>query len=159
MKKFSQFSEELNFNEDESQNIKVGSYETEHFNLCPGAIDEFKKLMQQEGVDMGKVEDAAKHVDQALAVEARAMERGHSTQQDMEDYDMHALQAEEILDELGELESHQYYLRDVHEPKLADMLNMDTEFDISKYDDEDDEEVDKLQEEMEFDLDYYEDFE
>ena len=137
MKNFSLYKEELDFNEEEGKNITVGKYETEYFTLCPGAVDAFNNLMKEPGVDMAKVEEAAKHVDEALEVEAEALDRGHSTQKDLEEYDEHATAAEEILEELGDLENHEYYLRDVHEPKLVDMLD---ENEISDEDLEDDEE-------------------
>lgn len=137
MKNFSLYREELDFNDEEGNNITVGKYETEHFPLCPGAVDAFNNLMKEQGVDMAKVEEAARHVDQALAVEAKAMERGHSTQKDLEEYDMHATEAEEVLDELGDLESHEYYLRDVHEPKLVEMLSESELEDVDLDDDED----------------------
>ena len=140
MKNFSLYTEELDFNDEEGKNITVGKYETEHFTLCPGATDAFNSLMKEPGVDMAKVEEAAKHVDQALAVEAKAIERGHSTQKDLEDYDMHATEAEEVLDELGDLENHEYYLRDVHEPKLVDMLDENEISDEDLEDEEDDDE-------------------
>lgn len=147
MKNFSLYTEELNFEEQEGKNITVGSYETEHFPLCPGATDAFNNLMKEPGVDMAKVEEAAKHVDEALAVEAKAIERGHSTQKDLEEYDMHATEAEEVLDELGDLENHEYYLRDVHEPKLVEMLGEGELEDIDTDDDVD--YSDSLDEDME----------
>jgi hypothetical protein len=148
MKNFSLYTEELDFNDKEGKNITVGKYETEYFTLCPGAVDAFTNLMKEPGVDMAKVEEAAKHVDQALAIEAKAIERGHATQKDLEEYDEHASEAEEVLDELGDLENHEYYLRDVHEPKLVDMLDVD---EISEDDLEDDEDEDysHLDEELE----------
>jgi hypothetical protein len=88
---------------------------------------------------MAKVEEAAKHVDEALEVEAKALDRGHSTQKDLEEYDEHATAAEEILEELGDLENHEYYLRDVHEPKLVDMLDENEVSDEDLEDDEEDE--------------------
>ena len=66
MKNFSLYTEELDFNNKEGKNITVGKYETEYFTLCPGAVDAFTNLMKESGVDMAKVEEAAKHVDQAL---------------------------------------------------------------------------------------------
>lgn len=143
MKNFSLYTEELDFNDEEGKNITVGKYETENFTLCPGAVDAFNSLMKEPGVDMAKVEEAAKHVDQALAVEAKAIERGYSTQKDLEDYDEHATAAEEILDDIGDLDNHEYYLRDVHEPKLVDML------DESEIDDEDLEDGDEGEEDAE----------
>ncbi len=140
MKNFSLYTEELNFEEQEGKNITVGSYETENFPLCPSATEAFTNLMNEPGVDMAKAEEAAKHVDEALAVEAKALERGYSTEKDLEDYDMHATAAEEVLEELGDLDNHEYYLRDVHEPKLVDMLDVDG---ISDEDLEDDEEEDE----------------
>jgi len=147
MKNFSLYTEELDFSDEEGKNITVGKYETEHFPLCPGATDAFNNLMKEPGVDMAKVEEAAKHVDQALAVEAKAMERGHSTQKDLEQYDMHATKAEEVLDELGDLESHEYYLRDVHEPKLVEMLGESELEDVDL--DDDDEDYSHLDEDLE----------
>jgi len=139
MKNFSLYTEELNFEEQQGKNITVGSYETENFTLCPGAVDAFTNLMKEPGVDMAKVEEAAKHVDEALEVEAEALDRGHSTQKDLEEYDEHATAAEEILEELGDLENHEYYLRDVHEPKLVDMLDENEVSDEDLEDDEEDE--------------------
>ncbi len=140
MKNFSLYTEELNFEEQEGKNITVGSYETENFTLCPGATDAFTNLMKEPGVDMAKVEEAAKHVDEALEVEAEALDKGYSTQKDLEEYDEHATAAEEILEELGDLENHEYYLRDVHEPKLVDMLDENEIHDEDLDDDEEDEE-------------------
>jgi len=139
MKNFSFYTEELNFDDQKGKNITVGSYETEYFPLCPGATEAFTNLMKEPDVDMAKVEEAAKHVDEALGVESKAMERGYSTQKDLENYDDYAVAAEEILEDLGDLENHEYYLRDVHEPKLVDMLD-DSE--ISDEDLEDDDEED-----------------
>ena len=150
MKNFSLYTEELDFNNKEGKNITVGKYETEYFTLCPGAVDAFTNLMKESGVDMAKVEEAAKHVDEALAVEGKAIERGYSTQKDLEDYDEHATLAEEILDEVGDLENHEYYLRDVHEPKLVDMLD-ENEIDDQEleYDEEEDEDYSPLDEDLE----------
>lgn len=148
MKNFSLYTEELNFEEQQGKNITVGSYETENFTLCPGATDAFTNLMKEPGVDMAKVEEAAKHVDEALEVEAEALDRGHSTQKDLEEYDEHATAAEEILEELGDLESHEYYLRDVHEPKLVDMLN-DGEIGDEDLEDDDEEDYSHLDEDLE----------
>jgi len=149
MKNFSLYTEELDFSDQEGKNITVGKYETEYFTLCPGAVDAFNNLMKEPGVDMAKVEQAAKHVDQALAVEAKAMDRGHSTQKDLEDYDEHATAAEEVLDELGDLENHEYYLRDVHEPKLVDMLDVDEISEDELEEDDEDEDYSHLDEDLE----------
>ena len=149
MKNFSLYTEELDFNDDEGKNITVGNYETEHFTLCPGAVDAFSNLMKEPGVDMAKVEQAAKHVDQALAVEAKATEKGHSTQKDLEDYDEHATQAEEVLDDLGDLDNHEYYLRDVHEPKLVEMLDVNEIQDKDLEDEDEDEDYNSLDEDLE----------
>jgi hypothetical protein len=149
MKNFSLYTEELDFSDQEGKNITVGKYETEYFTLCPGAVDAFNNLMKEPGVDMAKVEQAAKHVDQALAVEAKAIERGHSTQKDLEEYDEHATAAEEVLDELGDLENHEYYLRDVHEPKLVDMLDVDEISEDELEEDDEDEDYSHLDEDLE----------
>jgi len=149
MKNFSLYTEELDFSDQEGKNITVGKYDTEHFPLCPGAVDAFNNLIKEPGVDMAKVEEAAKHVDQALAVEAKAMDRGHSTQKDLEDYDEHATAAEEVLDELGDLENHEYYLRDVHEPKLVDMLDVDEISEDELEEDDEDEDYSHLDEDLE----------
>ena len=68
MKNFSLYTEELSFDESQGKNITVGSYETENFPLCPGATDAFNNLMKEPGVDMAKVEQAAKHVDTCASV-------------------------------------------------------------------------------------------
>lgn len=127
MKSFTQYNEGLIFEENQGRNITVGAYDTDNFDLCPGAVEAFENLMQEKDIDMAKVQQAAEHVDRALGVERVAVERGFSTRMDLERYDEHAAAAEEILEELGDLENHQHYLRDVHEVALVDMLDIDTE--------------------------------
>jgi hypothetical protein len=154
MKKFGQYTEQLDFDQDQGRNIVVGSYETENFDICPGAVEGFQLLTQQEGIDMAKVEQAAVHVDHALGIEKQAAERGFSTNEDLENYDHHAAAAEEILDDLGELENHEFYLRDVHEPNLVDMLDVESTFSDEEIDDElHNEEVDLDDLDEQFDVD------
>ncbi len=86
-------------------------------------------------------------MDKALAIVRKTTLGRKTTDQDLDKFDEHATQAEEILDELGELEEH-YYIRDFHE---AGMINW-YEIDMSEieeldepdavYDEYDDEDID-----------------
>ena len=74
MKNFSLYTEELDFNNKEGKNITVGKYETEYFTLCPGAVDAFTNLMKESGVDMAKVEEAAKTTTNQLKIREKIKE-------------------------------------------------------------------------------------
>lgn len=151
MKSFNQYNEELMFEESQGRNISIGSYDTDNFDICPSAVTAFENLSQEEDVDMAKVEQAAKHIDRALGVEKRAIDRGYSTRVDLEQFEDHASAAEELLDDLNDLENHQSYIRDVHEVALIDMLDIDSEIQDHEIESDLDgeSELEKLEEENE----------
>jgi hypothetical protein len=129
-------------------NLIIDNYETKNFDISPLANEAFSALAARKfDEELGLVREAAQHLDKALAVVRKTTLGRKTTDQDLDKFDEHATQAEEILDELGELEEH-YYIRDFHE---AGMINW-YEIDMSEieeldepdavYDEYDDEESD-----------------
>ena len=129
-------------------NLIIDNYETKNFDISPLASEAFSALAARKfDEELGLVREAAQHLDKALAVVRKTTLGRKTTDQDLDKFDEHVTQAEEILDELGELEEH-YYIRDFHE---AGMINW-YEIDMSEieeldepdavYDEYDDEESD-----------------
>ena len=129
-------------------NLIIDNYETKNFDISPLANEAFSALAARKfDEELGLVREAAQHLDKALAIVRKTTLGRKTTDQDLDKFDEHATQAEEILDELGELEEH-YYIRDFHE---AGMINW-YEIDMSEieeldepdavYDEYDDEESD-----------------
>jgi len=129
-------------------NLIIDNYETKNFDISPLASEAFSALAARKfDEELGLVREAAQHLDKALAVVRKTTLGRKTTDQDLDKFDEYATQAEEILDELGELEEH-YYIRDFHE---AGMINW-YEIDMSEieeldepdavYDEYDDEESD-----------------
>ena len=131
-------------------NLIIDNYETKNFDISPLASEAFATLAARKfDEELGLVREAAQHLDKALAVVRKTTLGRKTTDQDLDKFDEHAAQAEEILDELGELEEH-YYIRDFHE---AGMINW-YEIDMSEieeldepdavYDEYDDEDIDDI---------------
>ena len=129
-------------------NLIIDNYETKNFDISPLASEAFSALAARKfDEELGLVREAAQHLDKALAVVRKTTLGRKTSDEDLDKFDEHATQAEEILDELGELEEH-YYIRDFHE---AGMINW-YEIDMSEieeldepdavYDEYDDEESD-----------------
>ena len=129
-------------------NLIIDNYETKNFDISPLASEAFSALAARKfDEELGLVREAAQHLDKALAIVRKTTLGRKTTDQDLDKFDEYATQAEEILDELGELEEH-YYIRDFHE---AGMINW-YEIDMSEieeldepdavYDEYDDEESD-----------------
>ena len=131
-------------------NLIIDNYETKNFDISPLASEAFATLAARKfDEELGLVREAAQHLDKALAVVRKTTLGRKTTDEDLDKFDEHASQAEEILDELGELEEH-YYIRDFHE---AGMINW-YEIDMSEieeldepdavYDEYDDEDIDDI---------------
>ena len=129
-------------------NLIIDNYETKNFDISPLASEAFSALAARKfDEELGLVREAAQHLDKALAVVRKTTLGRKTSDEDLDKFDEHATQAEEILDELGELEEH-YYIRDFHE---AGMINW-YEIDMSEieeldepdavYDEYDDEDID-----------------
>lgn len=112
-------------------NLIIDNYETKNFDISPLASEAFSALAARKfDEELGLVREAAQHLDKALAVVRKTTLSRKTTDEDLDKFDEHAAQAEEILDELGELEEH-YYIRDFHE---ANMINW-YEIDVSEIED------------------------
>ena len=112
-------------------NLIIDNYETKNFDISPLASEAFSTLAARKfDEELGLVREAAQHLDKALAVVRKTTLSRKTTDEDLDKFDEHAAQAEEILDELGELEEH-YYIRDFHE---ANMINW-YEIDVSEIED------------------------
>jgi len=129
-------------------NLIIDNYETKNFDISPLASEAFSALAARKfDEELGLVREAAQHLDKALAVVRKTTLGRKTTDQDLDKFDEHAAQAEEILDELGELEEH-YYIRDFHEAGMISWYEIDMseieELDEpdAVYDEYDDEESD-----------------
>lgn len=128
-------------------NLIIDNYETKNFDISPLASEAFSSLASRKfDEELGLVREAAQHLDKALGVVRKATLNRKTTDEDLDKFDEHAAQAEEILDELGELEEH-YYIRDFHEANMITWYDIDMseiqELDepeavFDEYDEEDD---------------------
>lgn len=128
-------------------NLIIDNYETKNFDISPLASEAFSSLAARKfDGELGLVREAAQHLDKALGVARKATLNRKTTDEDLDKFDEYAAQAEEILDELGELEEH-YYIRDFHEANMITWYDIDMseiqELDepeavFDEYDDEDD---------------------
>ena len=129
-------------------NLIIDNYETKNFDISPLANEAFSELAARKfDEELGLVREAAQHLDKALAVVRKTTLGRKTTDEDLDKFDEHASQAEEILDELGELEQH-YYIRDFHEAGMINWYDIDMseieELDEPDmvFDEYDDEEID-----------------
>jgi hypothetical protein len=129
-------------------NLIIDNYETKNFDISPLANEAFSALAARKfDEELGLVREAAQHLDKALAVVRKTTLGRKTTDEDLDKFDEHASQAEEILDELGELEEH-YYIRDFHEAGMINWYDIDMseieELDEPNavYDEYDDEDID-----------------
>ena len=128
-------------------NLIIDNYETKNFDISPLANEAFSELAARKfDEELGLVREAAHHLDKALAVVRKTTLGRKTTDEDLDKFDEHAAQAEEILDELGELDQH-YYIRDFHEAGMINWYDIDMseieELDepdmvFDEYDDEED---------------------
>ena len=119
-------------------NIDVGNYETRNFDIFPLASAAFGEFSSDDKNTCVAVENAAKFVDAALGIIKKAHATGSLSTQYLDDLIADIDKAEELLDEAGELENHEY-LRDHLEPmaiEMYDLSDIDGEDEASSYDDE-----------------------
>ena len=67
--------------------IKVGDYTTKNFEICPGALSAFNRLLEQslEGEDLELASNMAKDVDKLFSIEKSAIESGSASDEDLDD--------------------------------------------------------------------------
>lgn len=128
-------------------NLIIDNYETKNFDISPLASEAFSALAARKfDEELGLVREAAQHLDRALGVVRKTTLNRKTTDEDLDKFDEYAAQAEEILDEMGELDEH-YYIRDFHEAGMINWYEIDTseiedldepEMEFDEYDDEDD---------------------
>ena len=140
-------------------NLIIDNYETKNFDISPLASEAFYALAARKfDEELGLVREAAQHLDKALAVVRKTTLGRKTSDEDLDKFDEHATQAEEILDELGELEEH-YYIRDFHEAGMFNWYEIDMseieELDepdavYDEYDDIDIDDIDDYPEDTEY---------
>ena len=77
----SQFMSEILEDESDSQEIKVGEYQTKYFHVCPGAISLYKDI-ESKGVDMGMAQRSAMLQDALYFVEKHIQRDGYNPEKD-----------------------------------------------------------------------------
>jgi hypothetical protein len=106
-------------------NLIIDNYETKNFDISPLANEAFSELAARKfDEELGLVREAAQHLDRALGVVRKTTLSRKTTDEDLDKFDEYASQAEEILDELGELDQH-YYIRDFHEAGMINWYDID----------------------------------
>lgn len=107
-------------------NLIIDNYETKNFDISPLANEAFSELAARKfDEELGLVREAAQHLDRALGVVRKTTLGRKTTDEDLDKFDEYAAQAEEILDELGEIDNH-YYIRDFHEAGMINWYEIDT---------------------------------
>jgi hypothetical protein len=128
-------------------NLIIDNYETRNFDISPLASEAFSALAARKfDEELGLVREAAQHLDRALGVVRKTTLNRKTTDEDLDKFDEYATPAEEILDELGELDQH-LYIRDFHEAGMINWYDIDMseieeldepDMQFDEYDDEDD---------------------
>ena len=118
--------------------MNIGGYETQHFDIAPLAGESFQ-ISASRTQEIDELACAAEFVDKALEVYARVLENQIADDEDIDEFETNISEAEEILDNIGEIEYH-YYLRDVIEPQFMKWYEISDEEidDVLKDDDFDD---------------------
>ena len=90
------------------EQIKVGDYQTKHFDMCPSAVALYSKILKKEGVDMGLVARSVKLQDGLFGIEKVAKARKAASEQDLQKVKRFASSVMSIAKELGMTEEHSY---------------------------------------------------
>ena len=93
----------------EEGEVMVGSYQTKHFDICPGAQSLYKRIVDEDLVeDMDLVERSAKLHDALFAIEKNAMQKESATDLDVESAQLIADQIMAMASMMGLKAEHQY---------------------------------------------------
>ena len=135
-------------------NITIGDYETENFDICSLAAESFGALANYTD-DIDMAQEAAELVDKALGILKQALLDSAVDDDQIDKFEEYISDAEVILDEMGEIDNHDY-LRDVCESQLMGLYEVDdAEIDAVIADEDDAAELDPYDEHpMDADLDY-----
>lgn len=93
----------------EEGEVMVGSYQTKHFDICPGAQSLYKRIVDEDLVDnMDLVERSAKLHDALFAIEKNAIQKESATDLDVESAQLIADQIMAMASMMGLKAEHQY---------------------------------------------------
>ena len=93
----------------ESGEVEVYGYQTQHFDVCPGAQSLYKRIVDEDLVeDMDLVERSAKLHDALFAIEKNAMQKESATDLDVESAQLIADQIMAMAGMMGLEAEHQY---------------------------------------------------
>ena len=93
----------------EEGEVMVGSYQTKHFDICPGAQSLYKRIVDEDLVDnMDLVERSAKLHDALFAIEKNAIQKESATDLDVESAQLIADQIMAMAGMMGLEAEHQY---------------------------------------------------
>lgn len=104
-KKFKQM-----YGEETQEQLEYKNYKTQHFDLCPAAVDAFNKLIAKDPEDPVAVLNAIKATDTYLGIEKDAKAAGKVTPEQITDFEAAQDRAAEFLEKLGDLENHEDYM-------------------------------------------------
>ena len=101
--------------------VKVGDYQTKHFDICPSAQAVYKDIEPTEEA----IESAMLH-DMLFKVEKKAIAANTATQDQVDKTQHYADMIMELAKELGMVDEHDY-VEDVHMAKMKELAEGDTE--------------------------------
>lgn len=98
------------YGEETENQIEYKNYKTQHFDLCPAAVDAFNDLIKKDPEDPVAVLNAIKATDTYLGIEKEAKAAGKVTPEQITDFEAAQDRAAEFLEKLGDLENHEDYM-------------------------------------------------
>ena len=106
----------------EEGEVMVGSYQTKHFDICPGAQSLYKRIVDEDLVDnMDLVERSAKLHDALFAIEKNAIQKESATDLDVESAQLIADQIMAMA-KMMDLEDEHNYVQN-HVKIISDTIN------------------------------------
>jgi len=95
-----------------------------HIDICPAARVAFDSFVPRDGVEMDKYSQAARRIDHACGILQRGYALGSLGEHDHDDLLTQLEEAENLLEEIGVLEDHDYIREDL-EPRAAELYDLD----------------------------------
>ncbi len=98
-------------------------YHFQNASICPAARIAFEQADVSED-EVHDLTNAARHIDQAMGILKKGYDLGSLTSSDYDEFLAHIEDAEDILEEIGVLEDHEYIREDL-EPRAAELVDVD----------------------------------
>lgn len=103
-----------------SENLEIGSYTTQHFDICPAAINLYADITNKTDMIHLAVESAMLH-DIFFKLEKQAIAMGVINKEDLDKATQYAIMIMNLASEMNLIEEHSY-IYDVHIPKIKEFI-------------------------------------